>query len=387
MHGDVTGPTLWTVSFHDLERATPRLPPLHVHPRADKPRGLDGLVARLDHHGLLPTDRARRMRIVRALRGVRMELFCGYFMPRSASTELFDLAVMWTAVLWLADDALDKADSPASLRYAVDAHRARLIPAIEGRLPKHAASPLTNLVSEYFRRLEQVAPAAVCEDFRKAALGWLHDGALCFADATLQRAPLSVAAHIEARRWDGAVDCCQANLAACLSDLPEGFLARADVSALRRVGAAHIALLNDLVSYELEVGGVVRDAAFRADTNIVTAVQRERACSEAQAATRVVDILGELSETYGGLAAQIATGPTAPASGTKAQQAIATFVEGVGRMMQGNLQWSERSGRYRSQKAPLSFLRAGIEADRIPLLRLNDPQQAVTRLPRERPTR
>lgn len=168
------------------------------------------------------------------------------------------------------------------------------------------------------------------------------------------------------RRWDGAVDSCLAHLNLCFPELAPRIQRDPVLSELRAIAATHVALMNDILSYEQEVAHIRKRRGFFADANIVTTAAAHNDCSDEVAVVHVLKHLRALSQRFSTLRQRLVDSE----SSSRVAERLNVYVDCLGRMIQGNVLWSVESGRYRSPTAPLSFLRADSPADFGPLLKI-----------------
>lgn len=342
------GLLVWDVHAQALLDAVPHLPAPKVNPHADDPALTNELIEWLCRTKVVDEWSAELCeRRLAALREVRMERFCGYFMPR-CSREQFEMAVRWTAILWLVDDTMDKVTTADKLQRALAINRRFLLAALSGRRLSDAP-PLVDLILDYLAPLQRLMDPELFERFLRAARAWLQLGAFALAERRLQGLGTSVGLHIQLRRWDGAVDTCAVHLACGCSPAPRPWLELPVVRRLQQIAATHVAVMNDIVSYEQEVIYPGRHFGFVADTNLVWTFAQGGAGGLSRAVQRVLDYLVRLSREFERLRVELNRASPEAAG-------VSCYVAGLGEMMRGNVLWSLESGRYRSATSQLPFL-------------------------------
>lgn len=374
----------WSITPEKLLGASTYYRPVRYNEHASRPDLLPRLVAGLERFGVLKIHQPGAdievlsgEPLVRALQAIEMERFCGYFMPR-CSAEIFELSVRWLAVLWLTDDTMDKAPSAEELRHAVDVNQRFIVPACAELRASPGAPDLAHYVVDFFREFYRVSGQRhATRRFQRAARDWLEKGTFRLAQYRIAGTLPDMEAQLWMRRWDGAVDCCLACAEACLPDLPPEVVEDEQLERARAIAAAHVAALNDIISYEQEVASVERRSGFISDMNLLMTAQQTYGCSAPAAAEILLVRLGELVEEFYEIRRRVRRRYTALAPA--ALSATMEYIDSIGRIIQGNVLWSFHCRRYRSRTAHLAFLRDERANRFLPLLSHGDRPRAPAR--------
>ena len=287
--------------------------------------------------GLLETERDR----LRFRAFVRLDLFVFPYarLPRLAAAGAYN---QW---LYFLDDSYDD-----------DAELGRDLPRVEtvmarafevfstGWLPPFA-TPFERFTARVRELLLPLAPPGWMGRFLGHTHDYLFHGSLEAMELWRDGGPRSLGHYLRVRAHDSAVypvlDCSALALGAKLS--PE-VLSHPLVKELELRTVRHVALLNDVFSYQKEV------LQHGSPVNLVQVLARERGVDFAQAAELAIEhVNGELQ---GFLAAERAL-----SSAGMLTSDVALYLTGMKAWMRGNYDFSLRSRRFRAPDSPFVELR------------------------------
>lgn len=338
---------VWTPTLQALLDACPRFPP-RLHRAAAAADAFDPIVDSLYRCGWFDQDPHAPTRVRLALQDLRLERLCGYYTPDS-TPEVFELALRWTTILWLVDDTLARASSPAALSEAIRDHRRFILPALRGFLVQ-GAPPLARFIAQHAHRFARVAPRATLVGFQRSAERWLERGTLALATYAMAGLTPTLAAQESMRRWDGGADASIHHLQLCWPSIAPfcagGGRALPAIEHLHRVAATHAALMSDVLAYEREFVRVRERHGCLARANIVRSVAARRGCSESHALHVVLRRLRALTEEFTMRVEDLAR-DFEGCEGTTRSSLLA-YAEALGRLMHAPVLWSMEGGRPRS---------------------------------------
>ncbi|MBC7307811.1 MAG: sesquiterpene cyclase, partial [Dietzia sp.] len=231
----------------------------------------------IDAHGLAPTGKARaRMRRTRA------DLSGAYVWPRADLTTL-TTGLQWLALTFRIDDQLDEDDLTERLSArmaAVD----ELCDVLRG-LPAPGTSPVARALADLWSRTSRGRPTDWCEAFLRDFQAFLRSYATEARLSSRGAVPhldtyLGWRMHSVGMPWLWDLD--ELRLPA---PLPDSVRTCRAMSKLRRAGALHIALVNDVFS-------VRRETLVGYPYNAVTIVRDTSGCSLQEAVDRVAALAG-----------------------------------------------------------------------------------------------
>lgn len=313
-----------------------RMPwPAQQHPEA--PRHEARARRYLDALGLLGDDHARR----RFAGTVALD---PWVYPYAALDRLL-VASAFSQWLFFLDDQYD--DDPALGR---DPLRARVVMTEQfellGGAAERAWSPLGRLSLDLRAQFERFASPAWRARFLADVEGYLFRGSLMAVERWSQGSTPTLAEYLPMRLQDSAVYAALDMIElASGSELPDALICHPAIAELRERCVRHIAVANDLVSYQKEV--------LRAGTscNIIAVLMHEGLSFDA-AIARTVTLLD--ADIEGFLACERAL----PERGVTLTPALRRNLAGMKAWMRGNLEFSVRTARYTAADSPFIELRS-----------------------------
>jgi len=332
-----------------LQAITPSFPQPYFNPLGDDPSIVEhifkGLHTRCTALGRA-IDPDRSIPKESALRSSRIDQLAGHFIP-DVPPHVFRLNVAWMILLWMIDDTMDRAQSATALSEATRINGEHVLAVSKTMTVEPHAPPLAHFILDFCLALQAASPRQdFFSHFQQTVSSWLLQGSFKLASHRISGVRPSIEQHIRYRRWDGAADSCFACMAYGYPNLPSQVLTDDDTEELRKIASTHIGLLNDLISYEQEITHSATQGHFCADSNLLETIMHEERCSFTEACDRLKTHLRALHVSYWERRATLRKRYHSLAA--PARQATYSYMDHIGRFMQGNLVWSFATDRYRS---------------------------------------
>jgi hypothetical protein len=188
-------------------------------------------------------------------------------------------------------------------------------------------------------------PSGFFERFLKNVEDYLFEGSLVGLGHWLRRETLGLDAYIELRALDSGVypviDCIE--IAADLT-LPEDVLEGRELSQMRHAAVRHVALANDIFSFEKETlqnGSTV---------NLMHVLRVRENRSIESAARRAADIVNGFARSFSRVEQRL------PRYEPRLDAQVRAYVHGMKTWMRGNVDFSLQSKRFRSSTSPFREL-------------------------------
>lgn len=256
---------------------------------------------------------------------------------------LGELLVSW---LFFLDDSYDRDAGFASDIHQVQRLMRECLSVLAGGALPAEASPLHRYTRIFHEHLRRAAGPEWLARFGRSVSDYLLQGSLETVQGWRETSTLDIAAYMERRVLDSGVMPC-IDLIEPLGgfSLPPEVVTSRGVQQLRRLCARVIAYANDLVSYEAEV--IDRNKP----NNLVRLLMNARHCSFESAVTACVELINRDARGFTRLSWRL------PRYGGALDDALHRYIQGMGALMRGNLDWSLSSRRYRSPGSPFAELR------------------------------
>ncbi|MDN0197966.1 terpene cyclase [Streptomyces sp. S.PNR 29] len=304
--------------------------PFSVNPHAAAAR--EHLAAWTSDSGLLRSTRARR-RFERADFG----WFAALVYP-TADAERLQLMADWFAWLFLVDDQLDDSDfgrSPQRMAHAVKLMRHVLDAPPAG--PAAAAPPVVGALANLWRRTAEDASAAWRARFAHHLEQCLTAATVWEADNRLRGSVPSEESYIANRRHTGAIYVCMDLIEiAENTEIPAHAYGTPDFQSALDAACDVVCWVNDVYSLD-------KERSLGEVHNLVYVIQHHRRLDERRALEEVHAAIGRRTEEYLQAEDRLRQGPSGQAPWLRPALA------GMRTWMRGNLDWSQRTKRYRSQ--------------------------------------
>jgi hypothetical protein len=213
------------------------------------------------------------------------------------------------------------------------------------------AGPFVRFTQDLRRDLEALAPLGFFERFLPNVRQYLFDGTLVGLGHWVRRETLCLDDYIALRSLDSGVypvvDCIE--IASGLPLAPE-VRKHPLIVAMGDHAVRHVALANDVFSYEKEV--LINGSTM----NLVHVLREHENLSIEGAVTRAVDLVNDFARAF--VQAEQTLPPFRPAR----RAAVEAYITGLKTWMRGNVDFSLRSRRFRSGTSPYAELRETEEA-------------------------
>jgi hypothetical protein len=218
---------------------------------------------------------------------------------------------------------------------------------LSGQAPPLEDTPFLRFSRELARDIRALAPSGFFERFLPHVREYLFSGTLVELRGWIDRVTLSVDDYVELRCLDSGVypvlDCIA--IAAGVP-IPEEVYDHPRVCQLARLCVLHVALANDLFSYEKEV------LLSGSTMNLVRVLMERESRSLDDAVTHAVSLINGFARDFR------RNEQLLPRVGPATEHALQVFVAGMKAWMSGHVAFSERSLRFRSIHSPFSELRS-----------------------------
>ncbi len=303
-----------------------------LHPSPESHMAQAELAARAC--GLLETD--ADLRRFRAF--VRLDMFAFPYAP------LDRLAAVGANNHWLyfIDDTYDDHPEVGHDLKRVEELMRRAFKVLESGWLPPKATPLEKFTAHLRAELTTFASDAWMERFLGHTRDYLFRGSLPSMELWVGGGPVSAMQYLDIRQHDSAmysaIDC--SALAAGL-DLPANILGQPLIRELELRTVRHVALLNDVFSYQKEV------LQQGYPCNLVHVLAREKNLSLEIAVGEAIAMVND--ELKGFMRAEAALGDCGPV--------LAAYLQGMKSWMRGNYDYSIRSKRFRAPDSPFAELR------------------------------
>ena len=256
----------------------------------------------------------------------------GRFFPWAPQREL-DLMSDFTSWLFWHDDVCDETalgEDPDALSRQFEA----LFGILTRRGPVRAGEPFDCAFADLRDRFETVAPSHAWFTRFATSVQQYFDGCVWEASNRRDRLVPNVEAYIRMRRFAcGMYIYLDFVELAMRAELPLVVRGHGDVARLGQIANHVAAWHNDLFSLGKEL-------AFGDVHNLVVVLAKERAVDLAEARRMAVASCNEEVEAFEVIAGRL------PSFGVRVDPTVATYKQGLGALMRGNLDWSVATGRY-----------------------------------------
>jgi len=213
------------------------------------------------------------------------------------------------------------------------------------------AGPFVRFTRDVRRDLEALAPLGFFERFLTNVRQYLFDGTLVGLGHWVRRETLCLDEYVALRSLDSGVypvvDCIE--IASGLPLAPE-VRQHPLIAAMGDLAVRHVALANDIFSYEKEV--LINGSTM----NLVHVLREREGLSVEGAAMQAVNLVNDLTRAF--VRAEQTLPPFRPAW----RDAVDAYITGLKTWMRGNVDFSLSSRRFRSGASPFAELREAEEA-------------------------
>jgi hypothetical protein len=268
-----------------------------------------------------------------------------YVFPTASASRLL-ACCQWINTLFYLDDQFDE-----NAEFVHDLGRVRAtmeayLDLLRDGTPMAEFPAFSRLALDLRGRLLHLGSERWFASLRRSTEQYLLEGALPAARAWGSHQRLDLDAYLSSRDFDsGAYTGIDMIEIAAAIDLPDHVRSSDEIVALRRLCARHLALVNDVMSYDKEV------PQHDNPSNILCIFMEEYGLSFRDAAAETIGLINMDMRCFLDLEANLSD------QGPAVMPMVRAYVEGMHSWMRGNVDWSLSTRRYATRDNPFQELR------------------------------